>query len=62
MGNLSEFSQLAGVDMYAVPGEAHWLHGSTGSLVGAARRMMQNIQNQRPKPDPAIRAFLATGC
>ena len=59
-GDFAAFCQSIGIGVTAVPGEAHWQHGSTESMVKALKNTMKKVRSERSRLSPKLVALLAS--
>ena len=59
-GDFAKFCQSIGVGLSVVPGEAHWQHGATESMVKAVKETMKRIRNEQSTLSPKLCGLLAS--
>ncbi|CAK9001654.1 unnamed protein product [Durusdinium trenchii] len=59
-GDFAAFCQSIGIGVTAVPGEAHWQHGSTESMVKALKNTMKKVRSEHSRLSPKLVALLAS--
>ncbi|CAK8994562.1 Cytoplasmic dynein 1 heavy chain 1, partial [Durusdinium trenchii] len=59
-GDFAAFCQSIGIGVTAVPGEAHWQHGSTESMVKALKNTMKKVRSEHSSLSPKLVALLAS--
>ena len=59
-GDFAAFCQSIGIGVTAVPGEAHWQHGGTESMVKALKNTMKKVRSEHSNLSPKLVALLAS--
>ena len=59
-GAFPSFCHSAGIGVAVTPGEAHWQHGATESMVKSIKATMRRIRNERPQLAPKLVGALAS--
>lgn len=59
-GAFPSFCHSAGIGVAVTPGEAHWQHGATESMVKSIKATMRRIRNERPHLAPKLVGALAS--
>ena len=59
-GAFPSFCHSAGIGVAVTPGEAHWQHGATESMVKSIKSTMRRIRNERPQLAPKLVGALAS--
>ena len=59
-GDFAAFCQSIGIGISAVPGEAHWQHGGTESMVKAIKNTMKKVRSEYSQLSPKLVALLAS--
>ena len=58
-GDFVAFCQSIGVGVSVVPGEAHWQHGATESMVKALKSTRKKLRSEQPSLGPKLCALLS---
>ena len=58
-GDFVRFCQSIGIGVAGVPGEAHWQHGATESMVKSVKSTMRKLRAEQPSMSPRLCGLLA---
>ena len=59
-GDFVRFCQSIGIGVAGVPGEAHWQHGATESMVKSVKNTMKKLRSEQPSMSPRLCGLLAS--